>query len=92
MALFPTRLNDPSCPFVFGPKKLFDKVAPLLIYMKEGFWWGFVGACWKQKIPIVEIQIRHRERIAGNTQVYKLASMPAIIFRNCIGLLKLRFA
>jgi glycosyltransferase involved in cell wall biosynthesis len=90
--LFPNRLHDPSCPFVFGHTKLFERVAPLLVYMKEGFWWGFVGACWKRKIPIEEIPICHRKRFAGETQVYKLAKMPGIIIRNGIGLLKLRLA
>src|SRR5262249_16418699 len=41
--LFPNRLHDPSCPFVLGRTKLFERVAPLLVYMDEGFWWGFVG-------------------------------------------------
>jgi glycosyltransferase involved in cell wall biosynthesis len=90
--LFPNRLHDPSCPFVLGHTELFARVTPLLVYMKEGFWWGFVGACWKLKIPIEEIQIRHRERFAGDTQVYLLAKMPGIIIRNGIGLLKLRLA
>jgi glycosyltransferase involved in cell wall biosynthesis len=90
--LFPNRLHDPSCPFVLGHTKLFARVAPFLVYMKEGFWWGFVGACWKLKIPIDEIEIPHRKRFAGDTQVYKLAKMPGIIFRNGIGLLKLRFS
>jgi dolichol-phosphate mannosyltransferase len=90
--LFPNRLHDPSCPFVLGHTKLFKTVAPLLVYVKEGFWWGFVGACWKLKIPIEEIPIHHRQRFAGDTRVYKLAKMPGIIFRNTIGLLKLRFA
>jgi glycosyltransferase involved in cell wall biosynthesis len=90
--LFPNRLHDPSCPFVLGHAKLFKRVAPLLVHMEEGFWWGFVGACRKLKIPIEEIQIRHRERFAGDTQVFKLAKMPRIILRNGIGLLKLRFA
>jgi glycosyltransferase involved in cell wall biosynthesis len=90
--LFPNRLHDPSCPFVLGHAKLLERVAPLLVYMKEGFWWGFVGACWKLKIPIEEIPIRHRQRFVGTTQVYKLAKMPEVIFRNGIGLLKLRFA
>jgi Glycosyl transferase family 2 len=90
--LFPNRLRDPSCPFVLGHTELFKRVAPLLVYMKEGFWWGFVGACWKLKIPIEEIQIRHRKRFVGDTQVYKPAKMPGIIFRNGIGLLRLRFA
>ena len=43
--LFPHRLHDPSCPFVFGHLHLFQRTAPYLIYMNEGFWWGFVGAC-----------------------------------------------
>jgi glycosyltransferase involved in cell wall biosynthesis len=90
--LFPNRLHDPSCPFVLGHSELFKRVAPLLVYMKEGFWWGFVGACCKLQIPVDEIAIGHRKRFAGDTQVYKLAKMPGIIFRNSIGLLKLRFA
>jgi len=90
--LFPNQLHDPSCPFVLGHTKLLERVSPFLAYMKEGFWWGFVGACWKLKLPIDEIQIRHRKRFASETQVYKLAKMPGIMFRNSIGLLKLRFA
>jgi glycosyltransferase involved in cell wall biosynthesis len=90
--LFPNRLHDPSCPFVLGHAKCLQRVVPLLDHMREGFWWGFVGACWKLKIPIEEIQIRHRKRFAGHSQVYKLAKMPGIIYRNGIGLLKLRLA
>jgi glycosyltransferase involved in cell wall biosynthesis len=89
--LFPNSLHDPSCPFVLGHSKLFKKLAPLLTYMKEPFWWGFTGACWKLGIPISEIQIHHRARFAGDTQVYKVRKMPGIILRNGIGLLKLRF-
>jgi glycosyltransferase involved in cell wall biosynthesis len=90
--LFPTQLHDPSCPFVLGHTRLLQRVAPFLHYMKEGFWWGFVGACWKLKIPIDEVQLKHRARISGDTQVYKFAKMPGIIFRNGIGLLQLRLA
>ena len=90
--LFPNQLHDPSCPFVFGHVKLLARVAPLLVYMKEGFWWGFVGACCKVKIPVEEIPLHHCERFAGDTRVYRLAKMPGIMLRNGIGLLKLRFA
>ena len=90
--LFGNHLHDPSCPFVLGHSKLFKKLAPLLTYMKEGFWWGFTGACWKLGLEINEIQILHRARIAGDTQVYKMRKMPSIILRNGTGLLKLRFA
>jgi glycosyltransferase involved in cell wall biosynthesis len=87
--LFPNGLHDPSCPFVLGHRKLFEEVTPYLIYLSEGFWWGFVGACRKQKIPIDEIPIRHRKRISANTKVYTLARIPGIVLRNSIGLLKL---
>lgn len=90
--LFPNSLHDPSCPFVLGHSELFKSLTPLLTYMKEGFWWGFTGACWKLGIPIIEVQIPHRARFAGDTQVYKLGKMPGIILRNGMGLLKLRFA
>jgi glycosyltransferase involved in cell wall biosynthesis len=90
--MFPNNLHDPSCPFVFGSSKLFKETSPLLVFVKEGFWWGFVGACVKLNIPIEEIAIHHRRRVAGTTQVYKLNKMPGIIMRNCFGLLKLRLA
>jgi glycosyltransferase involved in cell wall biosynthesis len=89
--LFPSHLHDPSCPFVFGRLTLLQKVMPLLIHIREGFWWGFTGACWRLKIPMEEIQVHHRERTAGDTRIYKFWKMPGIIFRNVIGLLKLRF-
>ena len=91
-ALFPHRLHDPSCPFVMGHANLFKRTAPYLIYMKEGFWWGFVGACCKLNIAIDEVQIRHRERTAGKTQVYKARKLLTIMVQNGIGLLKLRLA
>jgi glycosyltransferase involved in cell wall biosynthesis len=90
--LFPNQLHDPSCPFVLGYTKLFQTVAPFLVYMNEGFWWGFVGACWKLKISIEEVRMCHRARLVGETKVYALPKVPGIIFRNGIGLLKLRFA
>jgi glycosyltransferase involved in cell wall biosynthesis len=90
--LFPHRLHDPSCPFVFGHAKLFQRVAPYLAYMQEGFWWGFVGACCKLKIAIEEVQIPHRKRPAGESQVYRPEKMLGIMVRNGLGLLKLRLA
>jgi len=90
--LFPNRLHDPSCPFVLGHAKLFERLAPFLGYMNEGFWWGFVGGCWKLNIPIEEIQIRHRERYSDDTKIYKISKIPGIFLRNAVGLQRLRSA
>ena len=64
--IFDSKLRDPSCPFVIGSKKLFlsmDKKK--LLFMKEGFWWGFVGVCKIQNIIIKEVPIEHYGRKMG---------------------------
>ena len=90
--LFRHNLHDPSWAYVFGKKKNFLPLLKYLIYMREGFWWGFVGACVKNNKSIKEIKCIHAERNDGDTRVYRLNQMPVIIFRNIIGLLRLRFA
>ena len=48
--LFSSKLSDPSCPFVIGEKETFTKLPEcLLLKMREGFWWGFVGVAKKKK-------------------------------------------
>ena len=90
--LFKTNINDPSCPFVFGKKEVFLKLKGYLEYMREGFWWGFVGACVKLNINIKELKIIHFRRKDGSSVVYKPSKMPAIIYRNILGLIKLKNA
>ena len=89
--LFKNDLSDPSCPYVFFNKKDFYPIKDHLNYMQEGFWWGFVGSCLLRKIKFFEININHRKRIEGNTNVYKINKIPMIAIRNAVGLFKLRF-
>jgi hypothetical protein len=65
---------------------------PNLLYMREGFWWGFIGAALKAKYKILQAPIVHYERYDGSTVVYKPSKMPAIILRNIRGLFQLRFS
>ncbi|HKY73786.1 MAG TPA: glycosyltransferase family 2 protein [Patescibacteria group bacterium] len=90
--LFPNLLHDPSAPFVLFEKHTTKKLSHLLGFLKEGFWWGFVGACLRTGIPVIELPIHHRKRLVGNTQVYRPGKIPGIAMRNLFGLLKLRFA
>ena len=57
--------------------------------MKEGFWWGFVGVCIKQKFRISEVPIEHFKREAGEAG-YKLKNLIGIIIRNLKGLIKIK--
>ena len=90
--LFNSFIVDPSCPYILAKKDTYIHLVPYLAFMKEGFWWGFIGACHKKNLSISQYSIRHYLRRDGSTVVYKLRRMPSIIIRNAIGLLKLRFA
>jgi hypothetical protein len=61
-----------------------------LEYLKEGFWWGFIGAAKMSGLKINQIDIIHYKRYDGSTVVYKLSKMPMIIIKNIIGLIKLK--
>ena len=88
--LFPTSIHDPSAPFVLFKKKNINEYINYLTYLNEGFWWGFVGLCHKKKLKLYEIQINHRPRLRGVTQVYKLEKILNIASRNLVGLFKLK--
>ena len=88
--LFNSRIKDPSCPYVLGKKKIYLKLLNKLEYLREGFWWGFVGAAKMLGFKFNQIDIVHYKRFDGSTVVYKLSKMPAIIIRNIIRLIKLK--
>jgi glycosyltransferase involved in cell wall biosynthesis len=88
--LFPSAIRDPSCPYILAKKQTYFKLVPLLSFMREGFWWGFIGAALKLKINIKQYHIRHYARYDGSSVVYRFHKMPSIICRNIVGLVKLR--
>lgn len=90
--LFPSKIQDPSTPYVLFQKKLIELYIDDLKFMKEGFWWGFVGMCVKRKVRILELPINHRERIDGETNVYKTGKIPKIAAQNALGLVKLKLS
>ena len=88
--LFYSKVKDPSCPYVLCRKKTFLELEKYLIYMVEGFGWGFVAACIKTKKNILEIDIDHKKRSEGKTNVFHLNEIPSIAIRNIIGLLRIK--
>ena len=90
--LFISNIKDPSCPYILAKKEVYLRLVPYSIYMREGFWWGFIGAALKLKMNISQYSIKHYLRYDGASVVYKPSKMPAIVVRNIIGLVKLRFS
>lgn len=89
--LFPTPIHDPSAPFVLFQKKTILPHLEYLTYLKEGFWWGFIGTCVIKELNLCEYPISHRPRLKGDTQVYHPKEIPRIATTNLLGLVKLRF-
>ena len=46
----------------------------------------------KTDFNLIEIDINHKKRIDGKTNVYQLRKIPSIAIRNAIGLLKIKFS
>lgn len=90
--LFPSKIKDPSCPYIFSHKKNFVNITRKISFMIEGFWWGFVAVCLKKKIKIYQVNINHRVRLEGQTNVFHLNKIPQIALRNIYGLIKIRFS
>jgi len=90
--LFPSNLHDPSAPFVLFRKEKVINYLNYLSYLREGFWWGFIGMCHKKNLSVKEIPINHRLRIDGGTRVFVFSRIFDIAYRNVLGLIKLRLA
>ena len=88
--LFNSKVSDPSCPFVLAKKEIYLQLIPKLSFVKEAYWWGFIGASVMYKKKIVQFDIEHFERYDGSSVVYKFSKMPGIILRNLAGLIKLK--
>ena len=68
--LFYSKVKDPSCPYMLCKRKVFLELKKYLNFMTEGFWWGFVGASLKENKKFYQIDINHRKRITGSTNVF----------------------
>jgi glycosyltransferase involved in cell wall biosynthesis len=87
--LFPVKIHDPSASFVLFNRQTINPYLKYLEFLKEGFWWGFVGTCFKKKISFYEIKINHRKRVNGDSQVYLSSNIFSIAIRNSFGLFNL---
>jgi dolichol-phosphate mannosyltransferase len=82
-------VHDPSCPFVLARKQVIEKIAPEMGEMKEGFWWEFTARVHRRGFSMREFPVNHRNRSAGQTQVYRLSRMPGIGHRHFLALFRI---
>lgn len=89
--LFPVRLRDPSCPYLLVRREVLDRILrgrPGIL--KQGFWWEFNARAAAAGVRTAQVPVRHRDRAAGVTQVYRPAKIPRIAAEHLAGLISLR--
>ena len=79
-------VHDPSCPYLLAPRKVVERLRQEQGVMKQGFWWEFVARIHRRGYSICELPVRHRARLAGITQVYRLSKLPGIGYKHFVAL------
>lgn len=90
--LFGLPVHDPSNPFSLFKKKVVVPYINYLSYLNEGFWWGFMGMCVKNKLSVFELPIQHKKRKTGTTSIFHWNVITQIGLKNLLGLIRLRKA
>jgi glycosyltransferase involved in cell wall biosynthesis len=88
--LFNVRIHDPSCPYLLIPQHVLRRLVPQLGVLSYGFWWEFVARVWGNGFSLKEVPVRHRNRAAGETQVYRVSKVPGIAISHLVGLFTIR--
>ena len=87
--LYRCPIHDPSCPFMLTRRDVIADLAPRMGAMEQGFWWEFMARAHRLKYSIREFPVRHRDRAAGVTQVYRLKKLPGIGYRHFVALFRI---
>ncbi len=87
--LYRCPIHDPSCPFMLTRRDVIADLAPQMGAMEQGFWWEFMARAHRLKYSIREFPVRHRDRAAGVTQVYRLKKLPGIGYRHFVALFRI---
>ena len=81
--------HDPSCPFMLAQKPVIEELVTKMDVMQEGFWWEFSARVILSGYKTKEIKVNHRERLFGETQVYRLNKVTHIGYYHFLALFKI---
>ena len=88
---FDIPLRDPSCPYLLIRRasllRILEGNAGIL---QQGFWWEFFARAFAEDLNIRQVPVSHRDRVAGETVVYRPTKVPKIAWSHLRGLGLLR--
>jgi glycosyltransferase involved in cell wall biosynthesis len=88
-ALFRVPIHDPSFCFILARREAVERLVPELGHMREGFWWEFDARAYRRGFSVKELPVKHRDRFAGETRVYRPSKLPGIAYRHFVALFKI---
>ena len=88
--LFGIRLRDIDCGFRLIRRRLVESVLDEVRDLPYSFWAEFTVISSLAGFRIVEVPVSHRGRLQGGTTIYQPRGLPKIVFRQALGLLRLR--
>jgi dolichol-phosphate mannosyltransferase len=84
-------LKDITSPFKLMNTDLAKNISSECRFMSESFWTEFIiRAFYRRNITVVEVQVLHRDRLEGDTVVYKKSKIPRIVINQLIALVNLK--
>jgi len=87
--LFRVPVRDPDTGFRIMKHEVLDSVLEETRILKYSFWTEFTVRAHKKGFKVGEVSIIHRNRLHGDTRLYKLSKLPSIIVSQLIGSFKL---
>lgn len=83
------RLYDITAPYRLVRSDVAKEIAKEFRYMGESFWTEFTIRACRNGFQLVEIPVTHRQRLLGDTSVYKPNKLFRIVLSQFIGLIRL---
>lgn len=87
--LFRVPVRDPDTAFRIMKHEVLDSVLNETRILKYSFWTEFTVRAHKRGFKVGEVLVIHRNRLNGDTRLYKLSKLPSIIISQLIGSFKL---
>jgi glycosyltransferase involved in cell wall biosynthesis len=80
------KLKDPSSGSIVCYRNAIIEITDRELILPFGFWWEFQAWACLKEFQVTEVNVPHRQRIAGTTQVYLSSKLLGIAFTHLKGL------
>jgi len=81
---------DITSPFKLMNSNVAKSIASECKFMRESFWTEFIVRAYHKQVRIIEVPVEHRNRLEGESVVYKKSKIPKIVLNQLNAVLHLK--